>query len=422
MIGTPVAWELSWDFFHFRSLSCRFLESGPMRDPSLALADPLLQRALPLNGRCSQKVFIFTSVLLGLTVGLLVLLKSALCTQGQSEQQLIMPKNAMIMASRSAPSPSFSQLRQLASPWKSMQLSRAWQSMRPARPWHFMQVARGSAEPGMSAMPGTQEDVSELGPLYARLDVDVAIAGGGLGGLATCAALRARGINAHVFEAEPQLLRGSTGTGIMISANGWKALEAIDPAIPTLMRSLGARITNQTIYMTDKDGTVKRTFSMNATTFKEKYGAEQYNVGWARAHEVIASQVPDHAVHTGYKLSSYSFGEDDESLDISFDNGHRVRAALLVGADGVGSVVRRLVAGDAACETRYNGQLLWNAIIDSKSVPHAHGDGGVEFVMTGVDGQAILAFDAGENKTSWYLTMMEKDAPQKPLGQCKTRL
>ena len=57
----------------------------------------------------------------------------------------------------------------------------------------------------------------------------VAIAGGGLGGLAACAALRQRGIDAHVFEAAPTLMRGSTGTGIMISANGWSALEAIDP-------------------------------------------------------------------------------------------------------------------------------------------------------------------------------------------------
>ena len=60
-------------------------------------------------------------------------------------------------------------------------------------------------------------------------NVQVAIVGGGMGGLAACAALRQRGIDAHDFEAAPTLMRGSTGTGIMISANGWSALEAIDP-------------------------------------------------------------------------------------------------------------------------------------------------------------------------------------------------
>lgn len=243
------------------------------------------------------------------------------------------------------------------------------------------------------------------------LEVDVAIAGGGLGGLALCAALRARGIDAHVFEAAPQLLRGSTGTGIMISANGWEALAAVDPAIPPLMRERGALITHQTVHIGDASGTYRRNVSLDALKWNDTYGAHQYNVGWARAHEVLASVVPAEAVHTGHALKSYSLAQEGNAVDVVFENSKRVRAALLVGSDGVSSTVRRLVAGASACESRYNGQFLWNAIVDSTSVPQAHGDGEVEFVTCGVDGKAILAFDAGEGKTSWYLTLMMKDAP-----------
>lgn len=243
-------------------------------------------------------------------------------------------------------------------------------------------------------------------------NVEVAIAGGGLGGLAACAALRRRGIDAHVFEAAPTLARGSTGTGIMISANGWSALEAINPGLPAEMRSRGARIVRQSVSACAADGTEVRSFSMDATAFLERYGAEQYNVGWARAHEVLASNVPEHAVHCDCRLLSYQHDSEADRVEVAFSDGQRVSALLLIGADGVGSAVRRLLAGDRACRTRYSGQLLWNAIVPSSAVPHAHADGEVEFITCGRDGQAILAFDAGERETSWYLTLDAQDAPE----------
>jgi len=267
--------------------------------------------------------------------------------------------------------------------------------------WHCNSPSSFAALHKSSAVTGQEK----------HLEVEVAIAGGGLGGLALCAALRARGIDAHVFEAAPQLLRGSTGTGIMISANGWAALAALDPAIPPLMRERGALISRQTIHISDASGVITRNISLDSTHYDKTYGAHQYNIGWARAHEVLASVVPDVAVHTGHALTSYTLTEGGNAVDIAFENKKSVRASLLVGSDGVSSTVRKLVTCGRACESRYSGQFLWNAIIDSAKVPQAHADGEVEFVTCGEDGKAILAFDAGEGKTSWYLTVMMKDAP-----------
>ena len=238
----------------------------------------------------------------------------------------------------------------------------------------------------------------------------VAIVGGGLGGLSACVALRRRGIDAHVFEAAPKLLRGSTGTGIMVSANGWSALEAIDPSLPTKIRERGARIVRQSVRACAPNGAELRSAAMNATSFLDRYGAEQYNVGWARAHEVLASLVPKGAIHCGCKLETYCTTASGDGVEVEFEDGRCVRALLLIGADGAGSAVRRLVAGEHACHTKYNGQLLWNAILPSDCVPRAHGKGEVEFITCGVDGQAILAFDAGEGQTSWYLTLKEEYA------------
>ena len=238
--------------------------------------------------------------------------------------------------------------------------------------------------------------------------VDVAIAGGGLGGLAACAALRARGVDAHVFEAAGELLRGSTGTGIMISANGMAALGAVDRRLPAAMRARGVRITAQHITKYAADGEVELRRTSDATTFRDAFGHDQYNIAWSAAHSALAAVVPRENVHCGRAVAGATAA--DGGVDVAFADGSSVRCGLLVGADGIGSRVRELVAPGADAP-RYSGQLLWNAIVDSEALP-LHGPGEVSFATTGLDGRAILAFDAGGGKTSWYLTLPLEAAPR----------
>jgi 2-polyprenyl-6-methoxyphenol hydroxylase-like FAD-dependent oxidoreductase len=50
-------------------------------------------------------------------------------------------------------------------------------------------------------------------------EVDIAIVGGGLGGLALALGLQERGIQAHVFEKAPKV-RVHSGTAISLAVNG----------------------------------------------------------------------------------------------------------------------------------------------------------------------------------------------------------
>ena len=50
-------------------------------------------------------------------------------------------------------------------------------------------------------------------------------------------------------------------------------------------------------------------------------------------------------------------GDGDDSVVVRMEDGRTVCASLLIGADGFGSRVRRLLAGEKKCQTKYNGQV-----------------------------------------------------------------
>ena len=274
-----------------------------------------------------------------------------------------------------------------------------------------------------SQLKSTTEDPphEDEDPSSFPAHVQTAIIGGGLGGLAACAALRRRGIDAHVYESAPQLLRGSTGTGIMVSPNGMAALGAIDPALPDQVRREGSRIERQHIRRTGLDGErVGEPLDFEMIT-------EQVNIGWSRAQEILAGVVDVEAVvHCGACFQSYAEVDGEESVvDITFEDGRVVRTQLLIGCDGAGSQVRQFMANSKYNEqkaaktyaSRYSGQLLWNAIVPSSSIAPSsagHAPNEVEYILTGEDGKVVLAFDAGPDTTSWYLTLMEESTSLPP--------
>jgi len=184
------------------------------------------------------------------------------------------------------------------------------------------------------------------------------------------------------------------------------------------MRCFGAKIVQQNVRVTDPEtGEVNKEVTIGS--FVKQYGIEQYNIGWARAHEVLARAVPPEAIHTGCKLACFESiadetGKKNGAVKVTLEDGRTIQTSLLIGADGFGSKVRQLLAGEKMCETRFNDQLLWNAILPTDQFPGGplHQEGEVQFINCGSGGQAILVFDAGERQTAWYLTLMEEDAPE----------
>ena len=75
----------------------------------------------------------------------------------------------------------------------------------------------------------------------------------------------------------------------------------------------------------------------------------------ARLHFALAALTPRHCIHFGKKLTAIEQRGADAAL--TFTDGSRAEAALVIGADGIHSVVREGAVGEE--QPRYTGRVAY---------------------------------------------------------------
>lgn len=171
------------------------------------------------------------------------------------------------------------------------------------------------------------------------------VIGAGLGGLACAIALRKQGINAQIYE-QAQAFR-PVGTGLTLSPNGLNSLEAIKPGIVESLRPMSS----QTQKVTLKKSTGE-TIVSNPVTLNEQYGQPMLNIRWSRLQEILANVLPPETIHLQHRC--IGFEQNDSSVTAHFETG-TVQADLLIGTDGLNSIVRRSLIDDGP--PRYAGRV-----------------------------------------------------------------
>jgi salicylate hydroxylase len=186
----------------------------------------------------------------------------------------------------------------------------------------------------------------------------IAIIGGGLAGLAAANALRAFGMAPEVFEAAPAL--GEIGAAVNASPQAVKALTAIgvgDEVAAVAYRSPGIYTRNmQTGEFLEFNDRMKAA---------ARYGAPYYSFHRADLLDALARKLDRGAVHLGHQLTSLE--ERHDCTLLAFANGARVEAEVVIGADGIRSVVRHALYGDDS--PSYTGQMVWRALLNGGDVP-----------------------------------------------------
>jgi salicylate hydroxylase len=187
----------------------------------------------------------------------------------------------------------------------------------------------------------------------------VAVTGAGIGGLAAAAALSRRGIEVDVYEQAPALRE--VGAGLHLGSNGTRLLQRL--GLAGQLRELAAQPIAMEV-RNWRDGRVLARQAMGAS-WEAEFGAPYYTVHRADLHQMLASLLPQGRLHLGRRLAG--FAEDGEVVHLRFADRSVRDADVLVGADGIHSVVRALIApgGDPV----FSGNSAFRALVPADLLP-----------------------------------------------------
>ena len=190
----------------------------------------------------------------------------------------------------------------------------------------------------------------------------ILIAGAGLGGLTAASCLMKAGHKVEVYEQAPKL--GEIGAGIQISANAMHVLRdlGLEDTIVGVGVSPGAYV-----FRLHDTGEVIQRFSLSEE-HKRLHGAPYTQLHRADLHDILAAKArsfdPD-IVRLNHRIVGFS--ESENGVDLRLDNGKTAQGDLLVGADGLKSVVARQIVGDIPAQ--YTGDAAWRLVVPTQRLP-----------------------------------------------------
>ena len=188
----------------------------------------------------------------------------------------------------------------------------------------------------------------------------VLIVGAGIAGLTAAIALRHKGIHATIIEQASQL--SEIGAGIQIAANGSVVLRELG-----LEQAVAAKsVIPGSFDMRDiRDGKLLWVAPLGEEGTR-RWGAPLYNIHRADLIEILADALPSESVRLGVHCTGFS--QDDHGVTVHMDNGDDVHGDVLIGADGIHSVIRKQLFGED--EVQFSNILMWRALIPAEKLEH----------------------------------------------------
>jgi salicylate hydroxylase len=163
----------------------------------------------------------------------------------------------------------------------------------------------------------------------------IAIIGSGIGGLTAALALRARGLDASVFE-QAEAVR-EIGAGVSIHPNAARLLKRI--GLDDQLRKIGSPING--ITLRSSKGEAITTPAGPATPAFSQQTGQGYNIHRADFLNLLFAALPGGTVRLGHRCLQLQ--EDSDGVRLAFANGAVAEADVVIGADGIRSVIQRQI-------------------------------------------------------------------------------
>jgi salicylate hydroxylase len=221
----------------------------------------------------------------------------------------------------------------------------------------------------------------------------VLIAGAGIGGLSAAACLMKAGHHVEIHEQAAAL--AEIGAGIQVSANAMHVLRhlGLEQAIARVGVSPDAYV-----FRLHASGEVIQRFSLSEE-HERLHGAPYTQLHRADLHEILAAcarSFDANVVRLNHRITGFT--ESADGVELHFADGSSARGDLLIGADGLKSVVRAQMFG--ASPATYTGDVAWRVVVPAERLPK----GLFEQVMTlflGPEGHVIAYYLRGGTLLNW---------------------
>jgi 2-polyprenyl-6-methoxyphenol hydroxylase-like FAD-dependent oxidoreductase len=241
----------------------------------------------------------------------------------------------------------------------------------------------------------TERNCKEHGPTccyVAGMALRIGIVGGSMGGLFAASVLRAAGHDVHVFERSARGLEGR-GAGLV----GQRELYAI-------LRMLGCEQAARVGVPAHE----RITFARNGSIAQREV-MPQTQISWDHLYRTVRYLLPPAAYRGGARVVRVE-NSASSAAAIVLEDGDVLRFDLVIGADGVGSVVRPAVSHGPTASL-YAGYVAWRGLIPESNLPgeasavlsdrfafyHMHGSQILGYLVPGPGGETA----PGQRRYNW---------------------
>ena len=227
----------------------------------------------------------------------------------------------------------------------------------------------------------------------------IIIIGAGIGGLTAGLALLQRGIDVDIYEQASEL--GEIGAGVQISANGTRVLHALglQAALKASAVEPQAKVVRHW-----KSGSTWKLFDLGAVS-TERYGAPYLFIHRSDLHRALADAVlreKPGAIQLG--ATCVGITQSGKEVTAQFDGGRTATGRLLIGADGVHSVVRAETFG--ASKPTFTGCMAWRAVIPAERLPNGVPPAGTNWLGPG---KHIIHYPLRRGEALNFVGLVDRD-------------
>ncbi|WP_199853936.1 FAD-dependent oxidoreductase [Plantactinospora sp. BB1] len=228
------------------------------------------------------------------------------------------------------------------------------------------------------------------------VDRTAVVVGAGVGGLCAALALRRQGWQVTILERAPEF--GAVGAGITLMSNALTGLAAL--GVDEQIRAAG-RVEASGGSRTADGRWLSR---IEAADLVDQLGTESLGIHRATLHEILRAALPaGTTLLTGAEVVEVVAGPPAEVTYLSGGVRTTLRAELLIGADGLRSVVRRRLWPDVPPPV-YVGTTAWRGVTDEPWT------GQLLVAITWAPGAEFGMVPLGDGRVYWFGAV---NAPEK---------